>query len=80
MEFEKWKGAFSVDAEGTTESDTQDDGQGLLHNFVEYIKVLLFYFFVKTVMCCVQEFVDLLFDKLSASALPLMVVQCRAHA
>uniref|UniRef100_A0A0E0HW07 DDRGK domain-containing protein 1 n=1 Tax=Oryza nivara TaxID=4536 RepID=A0A0E0HW07_ORYNI len=38
LEFEKWKGAFSVDAEGTTESDTQDDGQGLLHNFVEYIK------------------------------------------
>lgn len=39
LEFEKWKGAFSVDAEGTTESETQDDGQGLLHNFVEYIKV-----------------------------------------
>lgn len=38
LEFEKWKGAFSVDAEGTTESETQDDGQGLLHNFVEYIK------------------------------------------
>lgn len=39
LEFEKWKGAFSVDAEGTTESETQDGGQGLLHNFVEYIKV-----------------------------------------
>ncbi|XP_062190401.1 DDRGK domain-containing protein 1-like [Phragmites australis] len=38
LEFEKWKGAFSVDAEGTTESEMQDDGQGLLHNFVEYIK------------------------------------------
>ncbi|TKW29956.1 hypothetical protein SEVIR_2G001900v4 [Setaria viridis] len=38
LEFEKWKGAFSVDAEGTTESETQDDGQGLLHNFVEHIK------------------------------------------
>jgi len=38
LEFEKWKGAFSVDDEGTTESETQDDGQGLLHNFVEYIK------------------------------------------
>ncbi|KAG8081257.1 hypothetical protein GUJ93_ZPchr0007g5535 [Zizania palustris] len=38
LEFEKWKGAFSVDAEGTTESETQDAGQGLLHNFVEYIK------------------------------------------
>lgn len=37
-EFEKWKGDFSVDAEGTTESETQDGGQGLLHNFVEYIK------------------------------------------
>jgi len=32
--------AFSVDAKGTTESETQDDGQGLLHNFVEYIKVV----------------------------------------
>lgn len=39
MEFEKWKDAFSVDAEGTTENESQDDGQGLLHNFVEYIKV-----------------------------------------
>ncbi|OEL37433.1 DDRGK domain-containing protein 1 [Dichanthelium oligosanthes] len=38
LEFDKWKGAFSVDAEGTTESETQDDGQGLLQNFVEYIK------------------------------------------
>ncbi|KAG2631177.1 DDRGK domain-containing protein 1-like [Panicum virgatum] len=38
LEFEKWKGAFSVDDEGTTESEMQDDGQGLLHNFVEYIK------------------------------------------
>ena len=46
LEFEKWKGAFSVDAEGTTESETQDDGQGLLHNFVEYIKVRCFLFFL----------------------------------
>ena len=46
LEFEKWKGAFSVDAEGTTESETQDDGQGLLHNFVEYIKVCCFLFFL----------------------------------
>ncbi|EEC81376.1 hypothetical protein OsI_24581 [Oryza sativa Indica Group] len=33
LEFEKWKGAFSVDAEGTTESDTQDDGQGFAPQF-----------------------------------------------
>lgn len=41
LEFEKWKDAFSVDAEGTTENESQDDGQGLLHNFVEYIKVCI---------------------------------------
>nr|CAD1841034.1 unnamed protein product [Ananas comosus var. bracteatus] len=38
LEFEKWKGEFSVDAEGTTENEMQDEGQGLLFNFVEYIK------------------------------------------
>ncbi|RZS25231.1 hypothetical protein BHM03_00058430, partial [Ensete ventricosum] len=38
LEFEKWKGEFSVDAEGTTEIEMQDDNQGLLANFVEYIK------------------------------------------
>ncbi|ONK65611.1 uncharacterized protein A4U43_C07F38860 [Asparagus officinalis] len=38
LEFEKWKGEFSIDAEGTTESDMQDEGQGLLFSFVEYIK------------------------------------------
>ncbi|KAG0477276.1 hypothetical protein HPP92_013674 [Vanilla planifolia] len=37
LEFEKWKGEFSVDAEGSTASDTQET-QGLLNNFVEYIK------------------------------------------
>ncbi|CAH9087901.1 unnamed protein product [Cuscuta epithymum] len=37
-EFEKWKSAFSVDAEGTTESDIQDESHGLLYDFVEYIK------------------------------------------
>lgn len=41
LEFEKWKGAFSVDAEGTTENELQDGSQDLLSNFVEYIKVLL---------------------------------------
>lgn len=40
LEFEKWKGEFSVDAEGTTENDAQDEGQGLLFDFVEYIKVV----------------------------------------
>ncbi|KAG6397826.1 hypothetical protein SASPL_139274 [Salvia splendens] len=38
MLFEKWKGAFSVDAEGTTENEVQDGSQGLLFDFVEYIK------------------------------------------
>ncbi|KAF6162951.1 hypothetical protein GIB67_021100 [Kingdonia uniflora] len=38
LEFDKWKGEFSVDAEGTTESETQDGSQGLLFDFVEYIK------------------------------------------
>lgn len=40
MEFEKWRGAFSVDAEGTTENEVQDGSQGLLFDFVEYIKVI----------------------------------------
>lgn len=39
LEFDKWKGAFSVDAEGTTENEVQDGSQGLLFDFVEYIKV-----------------------------------------
>ncbi|XP_002522860.2 DDRGK domain-containing protein 1 [Ricinus communis] len=38
LEFEKWKGEFSVDAEGATESEAQDGNQGLLSEFVEYIK------------------------------------------
>lgn len=38
LEFENWKGEFSVDAEGTTENDVQDGTQGLLSEFVEYIK------------------------------------------
>lgn len=38
LEFEKWKGEFSVDAEGTTENEVQDGSQGLLYDFVEYIK------------------------------------------
>lgn len=41
MEFEKWKGEFSVDAEGTTENEVQDGNQGLLSDFVDYIKVLI---------------------------------------
>lgn len=39
LEFEKWKGEFSVDAEGTIENEVQDGGQDLLSHFVEYIKV-----------------------------------------
>lgn len=38
LEFEKWKDEFSVDAEGTTENEMQAGGEGLLSNFVEYIK------------------------------------------
>ncbi|KAF5949423.1 hypothetical protein HYC85_011416 [Camellia sinensis] len=38
LEFEKWKGEFSIDAEGTTENEVQDGSQGLLFDFVEYIK------------------------------------------
>ena len=41
LEFEKWNGEFSVDAERTTENEVQDRSQDLLSNFVEYIKVLL---------------------------------------
>jgi hypothetical protein len=37
-EFEKWKGAFLVKEEGTAEEEMQDGGQGLLFDFVEYIK------------------------------------------
>ncbi|KAL1811491.1 hypothetical protein ACET3Z_021556 [Daucus carota] len=38
LEFEKWKGEFSIDSEGTTEKEVQDANQGLLFDFVEYIK------------------------------------------
>ncbi|XP_057465063.1 DDRGK domain-containing protein 1-like isoform X2 [Actinidia eriantha] len=38
LEFEKWKGEFSVDGEGTTENEVQDGSQGLLFDFIEYIK------------------------------------------
>ncbi|XP_042509733.1 DDRGK domain-containing protein 1 [Macadamia integrifolia] len=38
LEFEKWKGEFSVDEEGTIGSEVQDGSQGLLFDFVEYIK------------------------------------------
>lgn len=40
LEFEQWKGEFSIDAEGTTENEVQDGGRDLLADFVEYIKVL----------------------------------------
>jgi hypothetical protein len=40
LEFDKWKGEFSVDAEGSTGNDLQDGNQDLLSDFVEYIKVL----------------------------------------
>jgi hypothetical protein len=38
-EFDKWKSAFSVEVEGTEEKDAGEEGQGLLNNFVDYIKV-----------------------------------------
>lgn len=41
LDFEKWKGEFSIDAEGTTEDDVQDGSQGLLSDFVDYIKVVI---------------------------------------
>ncbi|AES66902.1 putative DDRGK domain containing protein [Medicago truncatula] len=37
LEFDKWKGEFSVDDEGTLEEE-QDKTEDLLTNFVEYIK------------------------------------------
>ncbi|XP_057450467.1 DDRGK domain-containing protein 1 isoform X2 [Lotus japonicus] len=37
LEFDKWKGEFSVDDEGTLE-DVQEKTEDLLSNFVEYIK------------------------------------------
>ncbi|TKY48974.1 DDRGK domain-containing protein 1 [Spatholobus suberectus] len=37
LEFEKWKGEFSIDDEGTLE-EVQDSTEDLLANFVEYIK------------------------------------------
>lgn len=37
LEFEKWKGEFSVDDEGTLE-EVQDSTEDLLANFVDYIK------------------------------------------
>jgi len=37
-EFEKWKGAFSVKEEGIAGEEMQDGSQGLLFDFVEYIK------------------------------------------
>ncbi|MED6191623.1 hypothetical protein PIB30_001901 [Stylosanthes scabra] len=40
IEFEKWKGEFSVDDEGTLEEE-QDGTEDLLSNFVEYIQVIL---------------------------------------
>ncbi|CAN6560772.1 unnamed protein product [Malus baccata var. baccata] len=38
LEFEKWKGEFSIDAEGMTENEVQDGCLDLLSDFVEYIK------------------------------------------
>uniref|UniRef100_A0A7N0UW52 DDRGK domain-containing protein 1 n=1 Tax=Kalanchoe fedtschenkoi TaxID=63787 RepID=A0A7N0UW52_KALFE len=38
LEFEEWRGKFSIDAEGTTENEVQDGSQGLLFSFVEYIQ------------------------------------------
>ncbi|KAK8961312.1 DDRGK domain-containing protein 1 [Platanthera guangdongensis] len=38
LEFEKWKGDFSIEEEGTTASETQEESHGLLYDFVEYIK------------------------------------------
>ena len=40
-ELDKWKDMFQVETEGTVEEDVQEQSQGLLHEFVEYIKVRL---------------------------------------
>lgn len=37
-ELDKWQGMFSVEAEGTVEADAQEGSQGLLQDFVDYIK------------------------------------------
>ncbi|KAJ7567158.1 hypothetical protein O6H91_02G134300 [Diphasiastrum complanatum] len=37
-EFEKWKGAFSVDMEGSEEQNSEKETQSLLSDFVDYIK------------------------------------------
>lgn len=41
LEFEKWKGEFAIEAEGTTENEVEGGNQDLLSEFVEYIKVVL---------------------------------------
>lgn len=38
LEFEKWKGDFSIEEEGTTASEIQEETHGLLYDFIEYIK------------------------------------------
>ncbi|KAI4322813.1 hypothetical protein L6164_022472 [Bauhinia variegata] len=38
LEFDKWKGEFSVDDEGTIGDEEQNGGRDLLGDFVEYIK------------------------------------------
>lgn len=52
MDFEKWKGEFSVDAEGTTE-EVEEGKQGLLSDFVDYVKVLDFFAFLSAI-CCIH--------------------------
>lgn len=37
LEFEIWKGEFSVDEEGTTGNEAEDGNQDLLSGFVDYI-------------------------------------------
>lgn len=39
VEFEKWKGAFSVETEGTL-AEEEAKVEGLLNDFVDYIKVI----------------------------------------
>lgn len=38
LEFEKWKGDFSIEEEGTMSSEAQEETHGLLYDFVEYVK------------------------------------------
>lgn len=51
LEFEKWKGDFSVEEEGTVENESGDGSQNLLANFVDYIKAFRYPFSNSSLHC-----------------------------